>query len=258
MPGFLARVLGLPFRPELWRASAEQPALATALPLLVVILIADAAIGLIHAERARAAIYRVADVYASSADVLVFRDGRFSLSGPRIFQMTEGDVTILVDPQSTVPESAIQTSTALVVREDRVIVRGRTQTRELDAAAFADPEPLVIDAAEVRQVADQVVFWTLLVLFGLMRPWFDIAASGGYALLAGGLLHTLRGKRLGLSFAGCFKLALATCAATAVLEIPLVLLPVSVPLLARPALWLVLSVGLGLLALAPRSLSARA
>jgi hypothetical protein len=250
MLGFLARLVGLPFRPALWRASAEQSWLAVVLPLFALVLIADTAIGLVYAERSRAAIYRLADLYAANADVLVFENGKFSLSGPRIFRATEGDFTILLDPASTVPESELTTDAYLVVREDRVILRGRTQTRVIEAADYADPERFVLDAVEVRSVADEVVWWTLLVLFAGLRLPFDLVACGVYALLAGALLHVLRGQRMGLSFAACVKIGLATCAATALLEVVLELLGISVPLPVRPLVWLGVATGLGFVALA--------
>jgi len=250
-PGFLVRLVGLPFRPDLWRASAEYPALAIALPLLVLTFLVDSALGFYYAEAARQAIYKVAERYAASADPLLFEDGRFSLRGTRIFQMTEGNFSILVDPAESVPESEMTTETYLIVRENGVVVRTTQERAFVEADTFAD-ERFELGAFELRQIADELVRPMIIALFAMVLPIFNLLMSIGCSALAGALLFAMGGRPLGLDFAACWKVSLAVCTAVVLATSLLPLLGIALPLLLQALLWPPLVALAGGLALATR------
>lgn len=247
-PSFLERLVQLPFRPALWRASAHFPTASVVLPLLVLVLAADTIIGFLRAGDARDAVYEAAQEYDETADPLVFEGGRFRLDGDRIFFRVFDDTTVLVDPEVTVPDSAIETGSYLIVRADSVT----TETRRVGAeqlTEMAGDEPFVIDGATLRELADAVVYPGVLLGVAVVGTGFDLVMCLVYALVAGGILLLVRGQYLGLAFPECYRVALAASAATVVLELILVVSEVGEPV-AGILLWPVLMFALGLVALA--------
>ncbi len=251
-PGFLARLIQLPFRPGLWRQSAEYGLGSIVLPLMLLVLIVDTGFGIRAAARAREAVYAAAAFYEENADPLILEKGRFRIDGERVLFTTHEEITILIDPTYRVADEEITTERYLVVRDDRVIVQQPRQTRVVEAedvAEFFGEDPLVIDAAFLRQMADGLVYPLVIAGYAVFATCFDFAAWAIYAVVVGGLLLLLRGRRSGLDYAQCAKLALATSAATVVLELVLILLEAE-PGVPGPILWPLTMLVLGMLALA--------
>jgi len=251
MPSFLARLLGLPFRPDYWRDSPDYAFFPLFLSLFAVIVIASLAKGCAQAAELGSSLQRMASRLELTADPLVLEQGRIRILGSRTFQMTDGTLTLLLDPESTVPESALTSRDWAAVRSDRVVVHlfGQTTVHD-DLAGLSEGKRVVIDSAYLRWFADQILPMFFVLLY-LRDAAFPLAGAFVVVLIGAALILLLRGRHAGLGYADCLKIATATSCAAAVVDTSVLLLGVELP--GRAFLWLALIAGLGLVGVTLRA-----
>jgi hypothetical protein len=256
-PGFLVRLIALPFWPRLWRESPEHGSGALILPLVLWAL-AVAVFGAFGvASAAREGVYGFASYFEKNADPLLLDQGRFSLTGERILYLEgkAGGATFLIDPEGTVPDSALKTPQYIAVRSDRVVMQQPGQRREWAAGDVAKlfGDHVLFDADWVRRSADRWVYPLVLVGYPFAAAFLRVATCAGFAFAVGVLLLLLRGQYLGLGYAACVTVALATSAFTMPADLALTLLGVPLSLPRSLVVWPLVMAALGFLALAGRA-----
>jgi hypothetical protein len=254
-PGFLVRLIALPFWPKLWRESPERGAGAIVLPLALWALAAAVPGAFGVASSVRENLYGFASYFELNADPLVLDHGRFRLTGDRILRIdgSSGGVTVLVDPENTVPDAEIESPQYIAVRADRIVLQQPEQRHEYTAADVAKlcGDDFLFDGAWLRRSADGWIRSLLLVGYPVVAAFVRITACASYAFAVGLLLLLLRGQWIGLGYADCVTVALATSAFTIAADLALTLLGVRVPLLGV-VLWPLVMTALGFLVLASR------
>jgi len=252
---FLLRLLALPFSPRLWRESPEHGAGALLVPLVVWALAAGVVSGVRIANVARERVYELARDYEANADPLLLDQGRFSLTGERILQLesTDGSSLFLIDPAMTIPDAQLRAESYVVVRADRVVLQQPGQRKEWTPADVARlfGEHVLFDADWLRRAADRWVYPGLLGGFPPIAAFVRVAVCTLYASAVGLLLLLLRGQWLGLGYAQCVTVALATSAFTIAADLALTLFGVELPVRGY-VLWPLVMAALGFVALAGR------
>jgi hypothetical protein len=247
------RLIALPFWPRLWRESPEQGAGALVLPLALWAVVAAVPGAFGVASSAREGLHEFASYFERNADPLVLEAGRFHLTGDRILRLdgSRSGVTFLIDPENTVPDTEIGAPQYVAVRADRIVVQQPGQRREYRASDVAKlcGEHFRFDGDWLRRSADGWVRTLLLVGYPLFAGFIRVTACAGYAFAVGLLLLLLRGQWIGLGYADCVTVALATSAFTIAADLALTLLGVRVPLLGV-FVWPLVMTALGFVALA--------
>ena len=254
-PGFAARVLQLPFLPSLWRSCAGLGLADVLLPLLVIVFGANVCLSFVMIPRVKDGAYEAATYYDANADPLLYEEGRLRLDGLRIFHYTDADTTILIDPEHTVTVEDVETSQLFVVRADEITLKQTGQRPDVYVVEdFAEifealgPGP-ILDGQRIRDLADAWIPPMVGAGIALGRSLFELTTCLFYALIAGLLLMLVRGQWLGLDFAACYRVALATSSSTVVLGLLLAIAGTGTGI-PGIVLWPVLMTGLGMLALA--------
>ncbi len=261
LPGFWERLVRLPFSPSLWQRSADAGFPEVLLPLLVLAFAANLALGWMMVPRLKEGVYQAADYYEENADPLVYQDGRFRLDGERILHYDDGEFTLLVDPEWTVPDEAVTTLQYLVVRADEVTFKQAGRARESyvveEFAALLGPGPLVLDAQTVRDLADAWIPPVIISLMAFGGTLGELVGCFFYALIAGLLILLLRGQWLALGFPACYRVALATSSVKIVLGFTFAATQTPT-ILPGIVLWPAVMTALGLIALVRRPAPLRA
>jgi len=218
LPSFGQRLLLLPIAPAFWRRCADLALADIAAPLLVLALGVGLATGLIAAPRMQAFLHEVAEGYDERADPLVYENQRFALEGERILFWERDELTVLIDPERTQPDSSVSSAQFVIVRDDEVIVQQPGQDRERHAASDLEPffgeERFVLDGESIMSFADRVAVPAVILFMAIFGSLMEFASCVLYAGVAGAVARLVRGQWLGLSFASCFQVALAASAAT--------------------------------------------
>jgi hypothetical protein len=209
------RALLMPFLPRMWASAAHWRTGQVIAPLVVLILIMG---GLLAANRSfglRPELRKWAGAYDAAYPAVIIEKGEARVEGDRVIHAVEGNMTILVDPNETVPLDRITTPEYLVVRKHEIIRRQsfRTETTRLaDLTPILGQGPTRIDGDALRSfdarwgLVLQVGLWVFLVLFVLVK---ESVGCTLYSLAAGGIVLGLRGRRLALDFPACVRVALA-------------------------------------------------
>jgi hypothetical protein len=256
-PGFLVRLVALPFWPRLWRDSPEHGSGALILPLVLWAL-AVAVFGAFRvASATREGVYGFASYFERNADPLLLDQGRFSLTGDRILNLEgkAGGATLLIDPEGTVPDAAVKTPQYIAVRADRIVLQQPGQRREWTAGDVAKlfGDHVLFDGNWVRRSADRWVYPLVLVGYPFVAAFLRVGLCAAFALAVGVLLLLLRGQWLGLGYAACVTVALATSAFTIPADLALTLLGVPLPFPQSLVVWPFVMAALGFAALAGRA-----
>ncbi len=253
--GFLVRTLLLPVLPRLWSAARSMRVGQILGPLVLLSLLVHFGFGLIRGIGARAWILRSAREYDAHYDPVSIEGGEVRVKGPRLVHVVTNRYTLLVDPEETVSLENIITPEYVVVRRDRILQK-RTfgPPREVSVAAVSSMlgrDRLSIDGSSLRAFASRfgpIVVVGLTVLMGVFGFLGDLFLVPLYALIAGALLHALRGRARGDTLGPWFRVALAASSFSVVVDVLADLAGVSVSFLPGLLLWPATAVVLGLLA----------
>ncbi|MCB9679044.1 MAG: hypothetical protein H6737_28340 [Alphaproteobacteria bacterium] len=130
--------------------------------------------------------------YDAQYDPIVIRGGEV-FAGPRLVHIVDGDQTILVDPDETIPDSDIHTREAIVVRRHTVVRTRPFKDEEFDVAEMQE---MVSGGADIVIDSTHVAAWlddnAALVVLG-MAAFFEISTLTDwvtvplYALAAGAI-----------------------------------------------------------------------
>jgi hypothetical protein len=224
---FLRRLLLMPFLPSMWSRAADWPVSHVVLPLIVIVALIGVANGLYFGIDTRLKLRRAATEYASEYPGFTVSKGIATVDDDGRVHYVDGDLTVLVDPQETIPLSVINTSHYIVVRRDMIHTRDKREVKSIKTAEFQKKlglDPLRVDANSIRTFDRRWGLWILLgapVFFAavnLVSEAFGVLCIGVVSAL---IARAIRGRELVLAFETCFRVALAAYAALVVIEVPL-------------------------------------
>ena len=212
----LLTAIMLPFHPTRWRKATRFHWTALLGAVLVWSLLAHGGLGIFRVfEMGQEARLWSAN-FDRHYDSIIIDDQGVRVEGTRLLRVDATDSTLLVDPNETISSSAIHTEQYLVIRRHHVEVKRRFQGVEYfsvsDILDFIGGGPIEIRSSTLSSFWNSwgwVCQLSLLVLMvGVMIP-VDLAVLSASAAVAGAVLLGVKGRSLGLTYAGCFQLALA-------------------------------------------------
>ena len=220
----LASAAKLPFSPRLWRQSALAPTRSVVVPIIAIAVLASLIDSWWFSRAAHTALDTAVAHYAANADPLVLDHGEFSLAGSRALLVTQNATTVLIDPAETVPTGDVLTQQAIIVRQDRIIVRQGQKVDEItaeDLSQLLGPERIVFDAEYVRSRVAGSFLPMIVGLYGTVALLGTVVSCILYAALSGSMLVATVGRRSSLAFPEAFRVALAASSITIVLDLVL-------------------------------------
>jgi hypothetical protein len=190
--------------------------------------------------------------YDTTFPAVTIENGRLRAEGDQVVQIVEDGRTFLVDPRETVPLASITTREYIVVREREIL---RKRMYRTDVYPLADlqqflPDPLRVDGESLRafysgwSLALGALLWLALLLFLLLGE--TLGALAYSAIAAGFTQQALEGRGRELSYARCFKVALAAYSSLVVVDCALNLFGASPGFCFGVCLWSALLSGLTL------------
>jgi len=249
---FARRVFLMPFLPRLWAGAARWRTGQVIAPLIVLTLVLGGLLAVYRSVGLRPELRKWAGAYDASYPAVIIENGEARVENDQVIRAVAGNITILVDPNETVPIEQITTPEYLVVRKHEIIRRQsfRTETTRIaDLAPLLGHGPTRIDGNTIRSFDTrwgfllQVGMMAFLVLFVLIK---EAVGCTLYSLAAGGIVLGLRGRHLALGFAACVRVALAASALAIVIHSALSFLGVGPGMCLGLLLWPALITALAL------------